>query len=191
MFTSHNDSLLIKKQLNLPPVMVQFSDHHGADIQPFILGEGVREEDELPLVLLVPVDDSSDLVGIFPTGQLAIHVADCIRQDARSWRETPLPFHRSEVIVLLASDDEVGSDGFYRIQPLEVVVASIEDVERVLFVWDGIHGFHVVHTGFSYVKECWNRRFNVIQSMNLDSSLSLVLPINSPLECIQAELYRS
>ena len=54
--TLHNDMLIIKKQLDLPSVMVQFSDHHRADIQPFILGEGVREEDKLPLVLLVPVE---------------------------------------------------------------------------------------------------------------------------------------
>ena len=60
----------LEKQLDLPPVMVQFSDHHRADIQPFILSEGVRKEDKLPLVLLVPVDDSSDLVGILSHGQL-------------------------------------------------------------------------------------------------------------------------
>ena len=47
----------LEKQLDLPSVMVQFSDHHRTDIQSFVLGEGVREEDKLPLVLLASDDE--------------------------------------------------------------------------------------------------------------------------------------
>jgi hypothetical protein len=124
----------IEEQFDLPPVMVQFSDHQMTDIQPFVLGEGVREEDELPLVLLVPLNDSTDLVGVLSHGQLTIHIADCIRQYAGVGRKAPFQPHRSEVIVLFAADDEVGSNGTDPEHSREVVVASVKDVERVFLV---------------------------------------------------------
>ena len=79
----------------------------------------------------------------------------------------------------------------YRIKPFEVVVATIEDVERVLLVWDCVHRIDIVHSGFGYVEERRNRCLNVIQRMNLDSSLSMILPVDGPFECIQAKFYRS
>ncbi len=59
----------------------------------------------------------------------AAHVSDGVGQDTGVKRESPRPFHRSEVIALLSPDNEVGSNGIDLEQSLEVVVSSFEDVE--------------------------------------------------------------
>lgn len=117
--------------------MIEFRNHHRADIQR------ISEEDELPMMLFIPVDDVSNLLRILPSGLFAVHVSDGIEQDTGTWRKAPRPLHRFEVVVLLAPDDEVSSDGIDSEQSREVVVASVEDVERVL-----------VHTGWRPSHSC-------------------------------------
>ena len=64
--------LVIKKKLDLPPVVIEFCNHYWADSQ------SIGEEYELLLALLVQVDDSSDLVRVLLHRQLTVHIADCI-----------------------------------------------------------------------------------------------------------------
>ena len=156
---------------------------HWTDIQR------VSEENELSVLFLVPVDDASYLVGILLSGLLAIHIADAIREDTRTWREPSGPFHGFEVICLLASNHEVSANAFDVMKPFEVIVATIKDVEGVLLIRDYIHRVHVVNPGFRYVKECWNLRFKVIQRVNFDTAFSLILSENGPFERLQAQFY--
>ena len=58
---------------------------------------------------------------------------------------------------------EVSSYALYVVESLEVIVATVEDIERTFFVGNHIHRIHVVHSGFSYVKECRNRSLNVTE----------------------------
>ena len=85
--------------------------------------------------------------------------------------DPPLPSFRLEVVVLLPSHHEVGSDALYVVKSLEVVVAPVEDVERVSFIGYGIHRLHVMDSRWSDVEEGWNPGLDVIQRMHLDSSL--------------------
>ena len=104
----------LEKELNLPPLMIQICHHHRTDIQ------SVSEEDELSLVHIVPADDPSYLVRILRGSQLTVHVSDSIGKNARAGRKTPGPFDRSEVIVLLAADDEVRSNTLDVIQSMNL-----------------------------------------------------------------------
>ena len=76
--------------------------------------------------------------------------------------ETPRPFGWTEVVVLLSPDHEVCSDAFYVMESLEVIVATVENVERVLFVGNNIHRIHVVNPGLGDMEEGRNRCLNVI-----------------------------
>ena len=58
---------------------------------------------------------------------------------------------------------EVSSYALYVVESLEVIVATVEDIERTFLVGNHIHRLHVVHSGFSYVKECRNRSLNVTE----------------------------
>ena len=66
----------LEEKLDLPSLMIEFRNHHRADIQC------VSEEYELTFALFIPVSDASDLVRVLLPGELAVHVADCIGQDA-------------------------------------------------------------------------------------------------------------
>jgi hypothetical protein len=137
----------LEKQLDLPSLMTQFRNQHRTDIQC------IGKECKLSFVLFVPVLYAFDLVRVLSHGELTVHVSDCIGKDARAGRETPGPFDRSEVIVLLASHDEVSADALDVVQPTEVIVPSVEDVERVLLIRDYVHCVHVIDTGFGDVEE--------------------------------------
>ena len=171
----------LEEQLNLPSVMIELCDHHWADIQR------VSEENALPLLLFVSVDDAPDLLRIPEAGLLAVHVSDGIGQDTGIWGEAPRPPHRFEVVVLLAPDNEVGPDDIDPEQSFEVIVTTVEDVERVLFIRDDIHSVHIVHPGFRDVEERRDGGLKVVQCMYFDPAFPLVLPEDGPFECLQAE----
>ena len=61
---SHNDILVIKEKLDLPPVMIELSNHYWTDSQ------SIGKEYELLLALFVQVDDSTDLVRVLLHRQL-------------------------------------------------------------------------------------------------------------------------
>ena len=67
----------------------------------------------------------------------------------------------------------------------EVVVTSVEDVERVLFIRNDIHCFCIVDLCWRYVKECWNLCFQIIQCMHLDTTF--LLPELRPAEYCKPE----
>ena len=64
--------LIIKEKLDLPPVVIEFSNHYWTDSQ------SIGKEYELLLALFVEVDDSSDLVRVLLHRQLTSHVANRI-----------------------------------------------------------------------------------------------------------------
>ena len=66
---------LLEEKLNLPPVVIEFSNHYWTDSQ------SIGKEYELLLALFVRVDDSTYLVGVLLHRQLTGHVTDRIRQD--------------------------------------------------------------------------------------------------------------
>ena len=70
--TLHNDMLIIKEKLDLPPVMIGLSNHYWTDSQ------SIGKEYELLLALFVQVDDSTYLVRVLLHRQLTGHVADRI-----------------------------------------------------------------------------------------------------------------
>ena len=74
------------------------------------------------------------------------------------------------------------------VQPFEVIVPSVEDVERVFLVRDGVHRLHVVDPGFCDMEERRNRSFNVIQRMDLDASFLLILSVYRLVEGLEAKL---
>ena len=64
--------LIIKEQLDLPPVVIEFSILYWTDSQ------SIGDDYELLLALLILVDDSTDLVRILLHRQLTGHIADCV-----------------------------------------------------------------------------------------------------------------
>ena len=66
----------LEEQLDLPTVVVEFCDHYRADIQR------ISEEDKLPLLLFVPVDDTSDYLRELEPSLFAVHVSDRVGQNA-------------------------------------------------------------------------------------------------------------
>ena len=56
------------------------------------------------------------------------------------------PASKPEVIDFLASDHEVCPDSVYGEEPSGVIVCAVEDVARVLLIWDGIHRFRIVQS---------------------------------------------
>ena len=141
------------------------------------------------MLLFVPIDDAPpDLLWVLEAGLLAVHVADRVGQDPGTWRETSRPLHGFEVVVLLSSDDEVSPDGIYPEQSFEVVVASVEDIERVLFIRNDVHRVHIVDSGFRDVEERWDGGLKVVQRINFDPAFPLVLPVDGPFECLQTKL---
>ena len=171
----------LEKEFDLPSVLVQQSNRYRFEIQC------VGEEDKLPLLLLVPVYDSTDLVWILFHGLLPVHISDAVGDDAGALGETPAPFHGFEVIVLLAPDDEVSTDSLDIMQPFEVIVSAIKDVEGVLFVWDDVHCIHVIDLSWRNMEEGRDLSLNVILCMNLNASLPLLFPVERPFECFQAK----
>lgn len=158
--------------------MIQFCNRHRVD------SEYICKEYELPFALIVPIDDSADLVRILLHSQLAGHIADRIWPDAWFGRESALPFHRLEVVVVLSFYDEVCSDALDVMKALEVIATSIEDVERVLLVRYGIHCFHVMDSCRGNVKECRNLGLQIIQGMYLDAAF--LFPEQRPFKDVQA-----
>ena len=71
---------------------------------------------------------------------------------------------------------------------LEVIVAPVEDVERVLLVWDGIHRFCIVLSGSRDMEECRYLGLNIIQCMYLDSSF--LSPEQGPAENTETQVNR-
>lgn len=109
-----------------------------------------------------------------------------IGEDSGAWRETPCPPVRPEVVVLSASDDEESPDAIDVVQPFEVVVATVEDVEGVFFVGYRIHRLHVVDLGWGDVKEGGYLRLNVIQRVYFDATLPF--PEQGPVKDAEAEV---
>ena len=68
----------------------------------------------------------------------------------------------------------------------EVVVTSVKDVERVIFIRNDIHCFCIVDSCWRYVKECWNLGFQIIQCMHLDTTFPL--SEQSPFKGAQAQV---
>lgn len=61
-----------EEKLDLPPVMIQFSNHYRTDSQ------SIGKEYKLLLAVLIKVDDSTDLVRILRHCQLTCHIVDRI-----------------------------------------------------------------------------------------------------------------
>ena len=62
----------LEEQLDLPPVVIEFSNHYWIDSQ------SIGKEYELLLTLFVQVDVSTYLVRVLLHSQLTGHVADCV-----------------------------------------------------------------------------------------------------------------
>ena len=112
----------LEKQLDLPPVLVELCYGFCADIQR------ICEEDQLSSGLFVPVDDAPEFSRILLSSHGVVHMTPGVGKDAGVLPKTTLPKLRLEVIVLLAADDEVGSDALNIGKTLEVVVTTVEDV---------------------------------------------------------------
>ena len=172
--------LPLEEQLYLPSVVIQFRHIQGIDVQ------SIGKEDELPSGFGVEVYDSPYLFRILAHGQLSVHISDGFGEYAE-WQPA-FPPHRSEVVVLPASDHEVCPDSVYGEEPPEVIVGAVEDVERDLFVWDDIHRLRVVLSSWRDMKECRYPGLDVIQCMNLDSSF--LLPKQGPAKDTEAQVNR-
>ena len=85
-----------------------------------------------------------------------------VGEDAGVLPKATLPKLGLEVIVLLAADDKVGSDILDVMKTLEVVVTTVEDIERVLFVGDEIHRLRIVNFGRGYMEERRDLCFNIV-----------------------------
>ena len=93
-----------------------------------------------------------------------------------------------EVVVLPASDHEVGTDSVYGEEPPEVIVCAVEDIERVLLIRDDIHRFRIVPPGRRDMEESRYLGLNVIQCMKLDPDF--LLPEQSPLKDTETQVNR-
>ena len=58
-------------------------------------------------------------------------------------------------------------------ETFEIIVTSVVDVERVLFIRNDIHCFCIMDLCWSYVKKGGYLRLKIIQSVYLDSSFPL------------------
>ena len=76
----------------------------------------------------------------------------------------------------------------YGEEPPEVIVGAVEDVERVLLIWNDIHRFRIVLSGRRDMEERRNPGLNIIQCMKLDSAF--LLPEHSPFEDAEAQVNR-
>ena len=171
----------LEEQFDLPPVVIQLCHFQRADVQ------GIGKEDELPAGFGVEVYDSPYLFRILAHGQLSVHVSDGIGEYA-GWQPA-LPPHRPEVVVLPASDHEVCPDTVYGEEPSEVIVGTVEDVERVLLVRDDIHRFCIVLPGGRDMEERRDPGLNIIQCMKFDPAF--LLPEQGPLKYVETKVNRS
>ena len=73
-------------------------------------------------------------------------------------------------------------------KPFEVVVPSVKDVERVLFIRDLVHRLRVMRLGWCNPKERRDIGLNIIQRMHLDSSFGF--SEKRPFKSAQAQIYR-
>ena len=170
----------LEEQLDLPPVVIQFRHFQRADVQ------SIGKEDKLLAGFGIKVYDSPYLLRILAHGQLSVHISGGIGEYA-GWQPA-FPSHRLEVVVLPTSDYEVCSDTVYGEEPCEVIVCAVEDVERALLVWNGIHRFCIVLSGRCDMEECRYLGLNIIQCMYLDTAF--LFPEQSPLKDAQAQVNR-
>ena len=170
----------LEEEFYLPAVFVEVCYSYRLDTQC------VGEEYELSVGFFVQIDDPADSVGIFLPGLHSVHMAYGIREYSGAFPEPLFPTLRLEVVVLLASDDKEGIRALYVVKTLEVIVTSVEDVERVLLVGYDIHGLRVMDFCRCDVEEGRHLGFNVIQRMHLDAAFPF--PEQRPPENAQAQV---
>ena len=68
----------------------------------------------------------------------------------------------------LGSDNKEGTNLFDVVEPPEVTVRSVKQIEGAWFVWDGIHPVDVVELRLRNEEDRRNLSLKIEQSMNLD-----------------------
>lgn len=169
-----------EEQLDLPAVLVSQSDFQGVKRQ------GVGQEGELPVLLLVIKHDASQKSGILLLGSVAGQPDEGVRENVL--RHPPFPPDSLELEVGFGPDHEERLQLADDAEPLEVVVSAVKDVERARFIRYLVHRPHVVDRSLRDVDEGRDLGFQVIKGVYLDTALG---PAESgPLVHAQAEVYR-
>ena len=152
----------LEEQLCLPAVLVELGNQQG--LQP----DGVGQEHELTPLFLVPVSDESQPLRIVLRGIITRQDYLRIREDVLGQPAFPLDYFVLEVA--FGADDEERLENVDAVESLEVVVASVEDVERSRLVGYHVHRLHVVYRSWSDVDEGRNLGLDFVHRVDLDAA---------------------
>jgi len=181
----HPEMLLYptEKKLHLPSLLVE----HG-----YILGlelKVVGQESESSLQFRRVIDNPAQIDGILFSVLIASKADSLIKKHVIS---IVLELRSVNNLVLeagLLPDNEVGAYCRDCIEPGQVIVSLVKDIEGVRLVRYLIHGIDVMYLGFSYMYVLGYLRNHVKQRMDLYATLGLAE--SGPLIEAQAQVYSS
>ena len=168
----------LEEQLYLPAVLVEFRNQQG------FKAYGVGHEHELTSLLLVPVLDEPHPFRIVFRRVVPCQLYLGIREDIL--RKSPFPLDNLVLEVALGADDEERLEHIDAVQSLEVVVASVENVERARLVGYHVHRLNVMNRRRRDVDEGRNLGFDIVHRVNFDTAFRG--PELRPFEHAQAQV---
>ena len=168
----------LEEQLYLPAVLVEFRNQQG------FKAYGVGQEHELTSLLLVPVPDEPHPFRIVFRRVVPCQLYLGIREDVL--RKSPFPLDNLVLEVALGADDEERLEHIDAAQSLEVVVASVENVERARLVGYRVHRLNVMNRRRRDVDEGRNLGFDIVHRVNFDTAFRG--PELRPFEHAQAQV---
>lgn len=168
----------LEEQLYLPAVLVEFRNQQG------FKAYGVDQEHELTPLLLVLVPDEPHPIRIVFRRVVPRQFYLGIREDVL--RKSLFPLDNLVLEVAHVADDEERLEHIDAVQSLEVVVASVENVERARLVGYHVHRLHVMNRRPRDVDEGWNLGFDIVHRVNFDTAFRS--PELRPFEHTQAQV---
>ena len=163
--TSHNDKLVIKEELDLPPVFIKESDVLGSKI------EVVCVVSERAMQVRSIVDDTSNLAWILLLVLLLRKDDGLVTQDIVISVKNILACNDFIFRTLLLTDDKEGSNHRNLVKSGKVKVASVKDIARQGFICEPVHSIDIVHVGIGDSVKYGYLRDDIYLSVNLDARL--------------------
>ena len=168
-----------EEQLDLPAVAVKFRDRERGQ------GEIVGKKDQRPVLLLIPVFDSSQGIGVavncLDAGKPNGLVAD---QPCRSVHRTgiqPVPLG-----VGFGPDDKERAVLMHEMESGKIEIGAIHDIEGAGFGNQDVEDVDIVQLSIGNVHECGDMATQVQQGMEFDRRLGLAE--RNPGKQVQAQM---
>ena len=163
--TSHNDKLVIKEELHLPPIFIEQGNVLCAEV------EVVRVVDKAPLEFWGIIDNPSD------NSRILLFVLLLGETDALIFEHIVIPVQNAFSIdnlvcrLTLFSDDEESPEHVDAIEPGKVKVASVKHRACQRLVCEPVHRVDIMHLGIGNSVEYGYLSNDVNLSMDSDARL--------------------